>query len=211
YDAPKCHPETRKAVLNNTMSWVDSNDESSRIMWLYGAAGAGKSAISQSTAEECHSDGKLVASFFFSRFAAGHNNKDGLVSTIAFQLCISVPTVKEHVVKNIETNPKIFKANVWTQMQALVIEPFSHLKLEGSTTPKLIIIDGLDECLIRNDQAKIIEAIAKSFSMDNCSHLRLLLVSRPEIEIRQIFNTDSVSSQCTRLALDDTFDPNKDD
>ncbi|KAF8986771.1 hypothetical protein BDQ17DRAFT_1259255, partial [Cyathus striatus] len=210
YDAPKCHPETRKAVISNIMSWIDSDDESSRMMWLHGPAGAGKSAIAQTTAEECDRKGKLAASFFFSRFSAGRNNKNGLVATISFQLCISVPAVKDYVIKNIEKNPKIFESNTWTQMHALIIEPFSYVKSEGSVTARLIIIDGLDECLIRKDQAEIIEAIAKSLSMNSGSHLRVLLASRPEVEIRQAFNTDIVSSLCTRLVLDDTFNPKKD-
>ncbi|KAF8997560.1 hypothetical protein BDQ17DRAFT_1198270, partial [Cyathus striatus] len=66
HDAPKCHPETRKTVLNNIMSWINSDNEATRIMWLYGPAGAGKSAIAQTTADECYSERKLAASFFFS-------------------------------------------------------------------------------------------------------------------------------------------------
>ncbi|KAF8988964.1 hypothetical protein BDQ17DRAFT_1414533 [Cyathus striatus] len=210
YDAPKCHPETRKAVLNNIMSWVNSDSETTRIMWLYGAAGAGKSAIAQSIAEECHNMGKLAASFFFSRFEAGRNKKDRLIATIAFQLCVSVPATKEYIIKNIEKNPNIFTANIGTQMQTLVVEPF-NLASSTDTTPGLIIIDGLDECEVRKDQVEIIEAIAKSLSMDHgSSRLRVLLASRAEVEIRQAFNEQSISSICTRLALDDTFDPDKD-
>ncbi|KAF8989773.1 hypothetical protein BDQ17DRAFT_1434203 [Cyathus striatus] len=210
YDAPKCHPETRKAVLSNIMSWVDS-DELSKIMWLHGAAGAGKSAIAQTTAEESHREGKLAASFFFSRFSSGRNNKDGLVATIAFQLCISVPVVKEHIIRSIEKNPTVFKSTILTQMQTLVMGPLSNMKPEDATAPRLIIIDGLDECLIRKDQAEIIEAIAKSLTMaHNSSHLRVLLISRPEVEIRQAFDAGSVAPLCTQLTLDHTFDPNKD-
>ncbi|KAF8997578.1 hypothetical protein BDQ17DRAFT_1391864 [Cyathus striatus] len=207
HDAPKCYPQTRKAVLSNIMSWVNSDNDTTRIMWLYGPAGAGKSAIAQTTAEECHREGKLAASFFYSRFSAGRNTKDGLVATIAYQLCVSVPAVKESIIKNIEKNPKIFKSNIHTQMKALVIEPFNSVK---SAYPKLILIDGLDECLIRKDQVEIIEAIAQALMMDRSSYLRVLLISRPEVEIRQAFNADSVSSLCTRLALDDTFSPDKD-
>ncbi|KAF8997564.1 hypothetical protein BDQ17DRAFT_847538 [Cyathus striatus] len=212
YDAPKCHPETRKAVMINIKSWIVSDNKTTRIMWLYGPAGAGKSAIAQTTAEDCHGEGKLAASFFFSRFAAGRNKKGGLVATIAFQLCISIPEMKEYIIKNIEKNPSIFKTNIKTQMQSLVIEPFSLLNQVNTSTAyrRLIIIDGLDECEIRKDQVEIIKAIAESLSMDRSSRLRVLLVSRPEVEIRQAFNEDNISSMCTRLALDDTFDPDKD-
>ncbi|KAF8989573.1 P-loop containing nucleoside triphosphate hydrolase protein [Cyathus striatus] len=199
YDAPKCHPETRKAVLGNIKSWIDSDNEATKIMWLYGPAGGGKSAIAQTTAEDCHDEGGLAASFFFSRFAAGRNKKDGLVATIAFQLCVSIPNIKEY-------------SNIKTQMQSLVAEPLSFLNQAnpGVCYPRLIIIDGLDECEIRKDQAEIIEAIAKLVSMDHSSRLRVFLTSRPEVEIRQKFNEESISSICTRLALDDTFDPDKD-
>ncbi|KAF8985654.1 hypothetical protein BDQ17DRAFT_1335821 [Cyathus striatus] len=212
YDAPKCHPETRKAVLGNIKSWIDSDNEATKIMWLYGPAGGGKSAIAQTTAEDCHGEGKLAASFFFFRFAAGRNKKDGLVATIAFQLCVSIPNIKEYVIKQIEKNPNIFKSNIKTQMQSLVIEPFNLLSQVDTSIsyPRLIIIDGLDECEIRKDQAEIIKAITEALSMDHSPYLRVLLVSRPEVEIRQTFNEDSVSSMCTRLALDDTYDPDKD-
>ncbi|KAF9001695.1 hypothetical protein BDQ17DRAFT_1542683 [Cyathus striatus] len=191
YDAPKCHPETRKAVLSNIMNWVNSDSEPTRVMWLYGAAGAGKSAIAQTIAEECHNEGKLAASFFLSRFGAGRNKKDSLVATIAFQLSVSVPATKE------------------TQMTALVVEPF-NLANTADTTPRLIILDGLDECEVRKDQAEIIEAIAKSLSMDRGSQLRVLLASRPEVEIRQAFDEECISSISIQLALNNTFDPDKD-
>ncbi|KAF9008238.1 hypothetical protein BDQ17DRAFT_1236970 [Cyathus striatus] len=213
YDAPKCHPETHRAVLSNIMSWVNSDNEATRIMWLYGPARAGKSAITQTTAEECHNEGKLVAIFFFSRFRAGQNNKDGLVATIVYQICVSAPAMKEHIIKNIEKNPNIFKTNIRVQMQELVIEPFKLMKSECSTcsTPRLVIIDGLDECQTRKDQVEIIEAIANSLSLiDSASFLQFLLVSQPEVEIRHAFNMESIASSCTRLALDDTFDPDKD-
>ncbi|KAF8986940.1 hypothetical protein BDQ17DRAFT_1490495, partial [Cyathus striatus] len=71
HDAPKCHPETRKVVLLNIMSWVNSDNEATRVMWLYGPAGAGKSAIAQTTAEECHNEEKLAASFFFPTLGLG--------------------------------------------------------------------------------------------------------------------------------------------
>ncbi|KAF8982583.1 hypothetical protein BDQ17DRAFT_1228099, partial [Cyathus striatus] len=65
-DPPKCHPETRKAVINDIMSWVDSNEPNEKIMWLQGPAGAGKTTIAQTVAERCDKEMKLVSSFFFS-------------------------------------------------------------------------------------------------------------------------------------------------
>ena len=47
-DPPKCHKRTREAILNKIMDWVMKKIETDAfMMWLYGAAGAGKSAIAQ--------------------------------------------------------------------------------------------------------------------------------------------------------------------
>ena len=46
------------------MRWVQAIEESEDVLWLYGPAGAGKSAIAQMIAEMCAKLGLLVASFF---------------------------------------------------------------------------------------------------------------------------------------------------
>ncbi|KAF8160412.1 hypothetical protein BJ912DRAFT_805717, partial [Pholiota molesta] len=52
FDPPKCHPNTRVAVLEYFMGWIfGSNDSEALILWLYGPAGSGKSAILQTIAE----------------------------------------------------------------------------------------------------------------------------------------------------------------
>ena len=50
------------------MNWVlGKENTNSLILWLNGAAGAGKSAIAQRIAELCHEADILLATFFFSR------------------------------------------------------------------------------------------------------------------------------------------------
>jgi len=89
YDPPKCHPHTRKAVLKKIMDWVNGADEVALILWLYGPAGTGKSAIAQTIAELLEEAGLLAAAFFFSRSASGRNNETSLVATLVYQLIIS--------------------------------------------------------------------------------------------------------------------------
>jgi DNA replication protein DnaC len=65
FDPPKCHPKTREAVLKDIMDWIQGLGEVERrhyFMWLYGPAGAGKSAIAQTIAELCY-ELKLPFSF----------------------------------------------------------------------------------------------------------------------------------------------------
>ncbi|KAF8811613.1 hypothetical protein BYT27DRAFT_7252592 [Phlegmacium glaucopus] len=37
FDAPKCHPNTRKADLTEIMRWIQDIEESERTLWLYGS------------------------------------------------------------------------------------------------------------------------------------------------------------------------------
>ena len=44
-DPPKCHENTRVAVINKIMEWVTGKiDTDSFTLWFYGPAGAGKRA-----------------------------------------------------------------------------------------------------------------------------------------------------------------------
>ena len=51
YPPPNCHPDTRKAVRQIILDWVHSGNSASSFFWLYGPAGAGKTAILQAIAE----------------------------------------------------------------------------------------------------------------------------------------------------------------
>ncbi len=64
-DAPKCHPNTRQAVLNEIMDWIVLAFTSLQfVLWLNGAAGAGKSAIGRSIVELCTQRDIPIVRFF---------------------------------------------------------------------------------------------------------------------------------------------------
>ncbi|KAJ6465466.1 hypothetical protein C8R45DRAFT_787194, partial [Mycena sanguinolenta] len=47
---PKCHPETRTQMLEDLRKWALDPRPKTTILWLYGPAGAGKSAIMRTLA-----------------------------------------------------------------------------------------------------------------------------------------------------------------
>jgi adenylylsulfate kinase-like enzyme len=53
------------------MDWLNDDEKTTFIIWLYGPAGAGKSAILQTIAEMCTRLQILLASFFWSRNSHG--------------------------------------------------------------------------------------------------------------------------------------------
>jgi len=84
FDPPKCHPNTRVAILQKIMDWIRSTDCETfnrHILWLTGAAGAGKSAIAQTIIELCLAEGFIIASFLFFRSDGSRNNGKILIAT----------------------------------------------------------------------------------------------------------------------------------
>ena len=101
YPPPNCHPDTRKAVRQIILDWIHSESLESFFFWLYGPAGAGKTAICQAIAEFlCSTSGSgqiFGGSFFFSRGKKGRDEGHYLFSTIAYQLALKVPGLRQHV------------------------------------------------------------------------------------------------------------------
>ena len=107
YDPPMCHPHTRGAVLKKIRKWVKDANKVALFLWLYGPVGAGKSAIAQTIAELLEKAGLLAATFFFSRNAAGRNDKTLLIATLVYQLLISIPEIRVRVLGALEQDPAL--------------------------------------------------------------------------------------------------------
>jgi len=216
YDPPKCHPHTRKAVLKKITDWVKDANKVALFLWLYGPAGAGKSAIAQTIAELLEKLGLLAAAFFFSRNAAGRNDKTRLVPTLVYQLIKSIPEIRAHVLEALEQDPALFSCSIEAQIQALIVKPLNAAVNEEALAPilfprpRLIILDGLDECGTTEAQTQILNALSTA-----AKHLQIplffLIASRPEHDIRQSFNDQSsLGSLSFSIALDDTYRPDDD-
>ncbi|KIM43687.1 hypothetical protein M413DRAFT_443595 [Hebeloma cylindrosporum] len=217
YDPPKCHPRTRKAILKRIMEWVDS-PEGQAFLWIYGPAGSGKSAIAQTIAELCFKANKLAASFFFSRNAAARNNELLLISTLVYQLAHSFPEIRKIVESRIEHDPIVLSLSLEAQIEALLIEPLNRVlhtaRAEGDeenfhSRPRLIILDGLDECGDGDTQRYVLDVLSRAVSSISFPII-FLITSRPEQVIRNSFNYISMSASTTRIPLDDAHEPDAD-
>ncbi|PPQ78497.1 hypothetical protein CVT25_011838 [Psilocybe cyanescens] len=216
FDPPKCYEKTRIAVLQRILDWVFRKDKDTRdafIMWLYGPAGAGKSAIMQTIAEQLDTSHHLVVSFFFARNHPTRGHADWLIATIAYQLALILPPeFRQNLVRAVEHDPLMFSKTIDVQFAELIAKPLEHLIMSGFSTnyPYLIIIDGLDECKNTQIQSKIIDLAFKIHHTAQHLPLLFLVASRPELEISSSFELRYSSPVLCRLALDDGYRPNED-
>ncbi|ESK82249.1 nwd2 [Moniliophthora roreri MCA 2997] len=206
YPPPQCHPETRRDVLKLLLDWIHSDSPHS-IMWLYGPAGAGKSAIAQTIAETAHDQNMLAASFFFWRGDPKRNNPRYTFLSLAHDLALSIPELREYIEQAIRANPRILQASLEDQFEKLILEPCRSLSRERRYRG-VLVIDGLDECDKGQTQQRVLYIFAKALL--EVIPFRILICSRPEPAIRDAFNTDRFRAYLCRVALDATFRPTRD-
>ncbi|KAE9398595.1 hypothetical protein BT96DRAFT_994658 [Gymnopus androsaceus JB14] len=174
YPPPQCHPGTREKALQSLGDWASSGlnasgDEARPVYWLYGSAGAGKSAIAQTLAERRAGNKTLAASFFFWRSDPSRNTPRNLFTTIAFQLAFTIPELAGLINTAILGRPHILTSSIDIQFKELILYPSMRSQVlhelhvfHGHTVSKtyLMIIDGLDECSNSHDQQRILSILA---------------------------------------------------
>ncbi|KAM6501380.1 hypothetical protein JOM56_004394 [Amanita muscaria] len=218
----RCHPGTRENVLKRLQDWVDNPKSIERIFWLYGPAGAGKSAIAQTIARS-YPRPKVAASFFFFRSDANRNDGNRLFTTLAYQLAFSMPAIRDHIVRSLSQRPDLPKTDTETQFKQLLSRPFQALSEDATqqlapavivNTIKeyqelapVIIIDGVDECNDENLQRQFLKVIGDAVGDDRFP-LRFLIVSRPEIHIELTIR--HFQAPILHIDLAELDDPNRD-
>jgi len=125
------------------------------------------------------------------------------MATIIHQAVTAVPELKPLVADSMEKYPSILKKRLKDPIIHLLVEPINDLITSGfdkSSIPNLIIIDGLDECYGASNQRSVLKAFTEALPL--CHHrLRILITSRPEAEIKMMFNSELLRCRSTRMAL----------
>ncbi|RKL13866.1 hypothetical protein BFJ70_g15820 [Fusarium oxysporum] len=185
---PTCLSNTREELLKEIDCWID-NPQSKTIFWLNGMAGTGKSTISRTIARARSKRGDLGASFFFKRGEMDRGNLNKLMSTLAYQLALSIPGVASLIKTALDVTSAIVGKSMKEQFEKLIQEPLSQTAAMASPSVQpsvVMVIDALDEC----DQEADIRLLINIFSQAKTllPQLRVFLTSRPELPIRLGFS-----------------------
>ncbi|KAJ7881675.1 hypothetical protein B0H13DRAFT_1470569, partial [Mycena leptocephala] len=179
---PKCHHDAQIELLDDICSWSSEDDPKSQILWLYGRAGAGKSAIAQALCHKIEAEGRLGGSFFFKQGHPSRGNGNKLFITIAYQLSQRKgnTALKNAILHAVQENPSLLHRSLSVQLQSLIVEPCLQ-NLSGHAL--VVIIDGLDECQDENVQLEILHPIANMTRRTDNVPLRFFISSRPDSHI----------------------------
>jgi hypothetical protein len=183
---PTCLPNTRVDLQQQIHDWIDGNDERT-IFWLNGLAGTGKSTIARTIAHNCFQQGRLGASFFFSKGGGDISHASKFFTTIAAQLSEESQYLKRCIHDSMKENKSIVTQSYANQWRQLILGPLSKLDKGYRPFSFVFVIDAMDECENDADITLILQLLAEAYLLKKV-RLRVFLTSRPDTPIRLGFD-----------------------
>lgn len=194
-DPSTCLEGTRTTALEEIDKWKRKTfqEENPKMIWVTGSAGSGKTAIAQTVYESFKAEGLLIVQTSFFR-STGCTDPRYLSLSIAYQLAVANSLLRESIEAVVQADPSVVDAPFDMQLRRLVLEPIS----EATTQLPMvyIIIDGLDECGVEDQQIQIIQLI-QAIVTEQHLPIRFLIASRPESWIRTTLSSPTAPSLST--------------
>jgi len=115
------------------------------------------------------------------------------------------PLARHGVIEVLTSDPLIFSSGLETQIARVILEPLASFR-STKPTPHVLVIDGLDECLIdqQGEILQIIPSLCKTFCW-----LKILIVGRPDPTVRYSFKDQNLLNITEQISLAD--DPDAED
>lgn len=166
----------RKWIFKKIDDWL-TNPNGSKIFWLQGAPGTGKSAI----AAWLRDNRREIAAFHFCTVNSEEKrNPCKLVRSVAYQLSTQMPAYEDKLKGlQLESIVQEYK-EAYTYFDKLIVQPLAENYPKPDRTIA-ILIDALDEatCQRRNEIAEFLAQCADKTP----DWMRFIVTSRPESEI----------------------------
>ncbi|KAJ1555786.1 hypothetical protein HK405_013091, partial [Cladochytrium tenue] len=159
----------------------------SRVLWLQGSPGVGKSLMCAFVVSELKKKNLLGGMFFCRYDNESMNSARNLITTLCFYLCLWSNNFAELVDKIRSENPSVLSYPTGQLFNALIHSPLSALYKSAPNQPPVVLcVDALDECGRLSYRRDILQVFAQS-----CKKLpekvKIFVTSRPEADIVDAF------------------------
>lgn len=192
--SPRCHPGTRTRFLQQLRGHIHDSTRQVRLIWLYGPAGVGKSAIMQTLAET-ESPRSTCATLFFSRTNKRDDHKK-VFTTLAYGLAVVNTQYRDHLKDKLNTDPTFLAKSLEEQFKRLFITPFTTNHIDTGSQRWVVLLDGLDECNGDKEQCRILDLIRDSIMQHaTTTPFIWIIASRPEAHLRTSFTQIEAQTQ----------------
>ncbi len=164
----------REWLTKAVEDWCLTENRDSRLFWIMGAPGVGKSAFAAQLAH--FGRDTIIAAQFCEWDKPDHRNAQRVVRSIAFQLAARLPDYRKLLLQL----PEINSLDAKTESELfdyLLADPLSTV-IDGGRARYLILIDALDEAVI-DGRNPLVEMLAQNTNRLP-DWLGLIITSRPE-------------------------------
>ena len=185
--------DTKGGLLRDSYRWVLDNaefqrwrdDEYSRLLWIKGDPGKGKTMLlcgildelTPSTKLAGHSNGAVLSYFFCQATDSRINSATAVLRGLIYLIVKQQPSLLSHVQNRYnDANKELFSdANAWAALSSIFINILSALHQQVT----YLVIDALDECV--QDLSRLLDLIVKNLAFP---HIKWVVSSRnvPDIE-----------------------------
>ncbi|KIK10568.1 hypothetical protein PISMIDRAFT_20272 [Pisolithus microcarpus 441] len=144
--AKKCLDGTMLEILKEITNWImDCDDKTPRILWLYGQAGRGKSAIAHTITLWAQDLGVFGSCFCFARDRWAEWREGKILTTITCDLADRDPAFWR-ALSNVVSNNSSLKttSDVLQQWKCFILDPLSEINREMAGNV-VVVVDALDE------------------------------------------------------------------
>ncbi|KZP03316.1 hypothetical protein FIBSPDRAFT_1055355, partial [Athelia psychrophila] len=178
---PCCLLGTRHDDINDILEWASnpSQGDSRNVLWLYGVAGIGKSAVAATVATHFSKMGRLGAFVAFDRAFPEQSQASTAVKALARQLAEHDGRLRALITETIKdcTKGSVLRASPSEQFDRLIVQTLALIPALAGEGPIVIVLDGLYECGQPDDWASLLELLVdKTASLP--SNLRFVITSR---------------------------------
>ena len=188
-----CLEGTRNGILNEITAWISNTEDNTRVFWLHGNAGTGKSSIAHTIAYRFKKLGRLGSCYCFNRNEMAEQRDKNIFTTIARDLADRDKQMRRELVAAIHPDTSLKNTtDILQQWKELIMKPALKLS-EAMVGPIVIVIDALDESGGADSRQHILRILAGK--MDDESRIsklppnfRILLTSRPLPDIYDALN-----------------------
>ena len=182
----------RQWLFDVAQDWLDNS--TSRMFWLKGSPGVGKSAFAAMLAHQARS---AVIGFFMCDFQGRKDPEESAreaICTLAFQIASRLPDYRLKLLHQMQVGKeKILKKSADDLFEYLITEPLNKSGKIPEPTRLCLVIDALDEAGRSGGGNALAELLAKHAERLP-EWLGVLVTSRPEPYLEQMLKTLSGTS-----------------
>jgi hypothetical protein len=182
---------TRESLLNHIRAWVTNGPgqkDEGNTYWIYGLPGIGKTSLAHSICASLHEEKNLAGGFFCQRDDPNLSKPRNILPTLIYKLAEIFPPFRTIVAERLRNDTNLTPES----MKDSLFHDFIRNLPRHPKQVLVFVIDALDECGDDHSRRVLLRALADADAY--APWLKLIITSRPEVDILRFFDAPARSS-----------------